>query len=176
MSICPKETPLLVYVYVYAVYFYVYVYVCVYIYVCLCVYGCLEAQICSWSSCFLNRRNGSVDNFHPLVCRAMMYRVSRCSASASTAHYCLNLLPESLIHQNVHNWVDSRIEHDQGVADILSQIATNVLGGVMPQEVKNGITHITYSEDGSDSNSHQSNSFSYLHHTLQVNTAKYQHG
>ena len=103
-----------------------------------------------------------------------MYRVSRWPAN--TAHYCLDLLSESLIHQIIHNWVDSGIEHDQGVANILSHIGNSVFGGIMPQEVNNRVTQITNSEDGSDSNSHQSNSFSYFPHTLQVNTAKYQHG
>ena len=164
MAICPEETPFLVYVYVYFF---------VYIYVCLCVCGCLEAQIFSWSFFFLDRRNCSVDNYHPLVCPTVMYRVSRWPAS--TAHYCLDLLPESLIHQNIHNWVDSGIEHDQGVVNILSH-RISVRRGIIPQEVDSRVTQITNSEDGSDSNSHQSNSFSYFHHTLQVNTAKYQHG
>ena len=64
--------------------------------------------------CLLGRVGGANSTFHPLIMRSpdRMHQ-GRCWAT-SAAHHSLELLPELLVEQSIHDRVDGGIEQDHG--------------------------------------------------------------
>ena len=77
---------------------------------------------------------GHADNFDPLdisdpvICRL-----------ANAADHSLDLLPESLIDQSVHNWVDSGIEHEHCVSSSMCYTMNAVTGNMSGEDVANRV-------------------------------------
>ena len=84
-------------------------------------------------SCFLGWICGPVNNFDPLDIDPVICR------SAHAADHSLDLLPESLIHQSVHNWVDSGIEHEHCVSNSLCYTMNAVTGNMSGEDVANRV-------------------------------------
>ena len=86
--------------------------------------------------------------------------------STTTAHHVLDLPTELLIHQCVHNWVHSGIEHDNcGLRDI-SYITSTEDRRKESHKVGDSSRHPTHSKYDTDRDDHKSDSLPYPQHTL----------
>lgn len=84
----------------------------------------------------------------------------------TTAHHVLDLPTELLIHQSVHNWVYSGIEHDNcGLRDI-SYITCTEDRRKESHKVGDSSRHPTHSKYDTDRDHHKSDSLPYSQHTL----------
>ena len=82
------------------------------------------------SSCFLGLVCGHADSFDPLNFSDPVF-----CWSTNAADHSLDLVPESLIHQSVHNWVDSGIEHDQYMSSSMCCIIDVIIGNISGEDV-----------------------------------------
>ena len=98
------------------------------------VYAYVSHILLGTLSFFLGWVCGSVNNFNPLnfsdpgICR-----------SANAVDHSLDNFPESLIHQSVHNWVDSGIEHEHCVSNSMWYTMNAVTGNMSGEDVANRV-------------------------------------
>ena len=92
---------------------------------------------------------GSVNDFDPLNFSDSVF-----CWLANVADHSLDLLPESLIHQSVHNWVDSGIEHDHCASSSMCCTMNAVTGNVSGEDVACRLRQPTNCKDATDSYDH----------------------
>ena len=122
------------------------------------------------SCCFSCEWAGvAVDSFHPLSSR-FSYSINSVCAATCTTHHIFDLLSESLIHQSIHKWVNSGVQHDHNGRGISNNFQF-FYWSIILQPVAECVSQPTNSEDYTDHDDHQGNSFSNLHHTLCIMTS-----
>ena len=84
------------------------------------------------------------------------------------ANHSLNLLSESLVYQTIYKGIDGWIEQDHYCSNGPSNIARAVGGAVIAQEEDNCVSQPADWEDDTDGYNHQSDTLSYLYHSLKV--------
>ena len=93
--------------------------------------------------------DGSINAFvslnfsDPVICRW-----------ANAADHSLDLRPESLIHQSIHNWVDSGIENDHCASSSMCCTMNAVTGNMSGEDVASRLRQPTNHKDGTDSYDH----------------------
>lgn len=114
--------------------------------------------------CLLHWWKNFVDMLHVWFLCGGVYPVTY--RLTTTAHHVLDLPTELLIHQSVHNWVYSGIEHDNcGLRDI-SYITSTEDRRKESHKVGDTSRHPTHSKYDTDRDHHKSDSLPYSQHTL----------